>query len=600
MKSRGYNRGKSYSGFQGAGNMHHMMKKSALQFPQLGNSENASHSFGQSHSHNSILNHNSQQLVQSSGLQYGACTEQGKRPYQEDEYSIHLYLGDNRGGSENAMAVEANQQSTHFFGLFDGHAGGRCSKYVAANLPDLMSNDPLFHSNLPQCVRRTFHGTNEQFLKIAEKMRIHDGSTGLTCIIRGNKLLVANVGDCRALLLTSERANQLSVDQKPTSIDEQRRINSLGGTVEYCMGVARVNRVLAVSRAFGNRTLKQVIRPDAELTARELTKNDEYLIMASDGLWDVLKNKDVFEISKAKHLHQDPQAIADELVRTALMRGSMDNTTCLVVKLTNYLNKLNCDDKVGLSQRGADEKGTKVEDSYCDSSMALENENKNENKMNDNVNLQRLFYGQNIGNRPNTHENHRDYVKRMQGKKEETEIGKMLPVGNSYHNLRQRADSDSKALMMRDMDKSVGRRKLSNVDLVNGREAMASSLPSSINGHLKAPSNNGESMFHNNSNNHSLSSMRKNTSMESHLSTLGMNVNDSLSRNGVSMSYAQLRRPNTSGSVGLAKIPQNSNQFSLSRSQNMVSYFKRSKALNDSYAMGYNKANSRAKSWVEN
>ena len=86
----------------------------------------------------------------------------------------------------------------------------------------------------------------------------------------------------------------------------------------------------------------------------------------------------------------------------------------------------------------------------------------------------------------------------------------------------------------------------------------------------------------------------------SHLSTLGMNVNDSLSRNGVSMSYAQLRRPNTSGSVGLAKIPQNSNQFSLSRSQNMVSYFKRSKALNDSYAMGYNKAYSRAKSWVEN
>ena len=109
------------------------------------------------------------------------------------------------------------------------------------------------------------------------------------------------------------------------------------------MGVARVNRVLAVSRAFGNRTLRNVIRPDAELTQRDVCRDDEYLVMASDGLWDVMKNKDVADIcSSAMHMQMgqiNPQAIAEELVQTALARGSMDNVTCLVVKLTNFVQR---------------------------------------------------------------------------------------------------------------------------------------------------------------------------------------------------------------------------------------------------------------------
>lgn len=110
------------------------------------------------------------------------------------------------------------------------------------------------------------------------------------------------------------------------------------------MGVARVNRVLAVSRAFGNRTLRNVIRPDAELTQRDICRDDEYLVVASDGLWDVMKNKDVADIcSSATHMQMggqvSPQGLAEELVQTALARGSMDNVTCLVVKLTNFVQR---------------------------------------------------------------------------------------------------------------------------------------------------------------------------------------------------------------------------------------------------------------------
>jgi serine/threonine protein phosphatase PrpC len=88
----------------------------------------------------------------------------------------------------------------------------------------------------------------------------------------------------------------MSIDQKPTNPDEIKRIASLGGVITNNLGVARVNGVLAVSRAFGNRKLRKVIRPDIEMMQRELTRDDDFLVMASDGLWDVLRNKDVCDI----------------------------------------------------------------------------------------------------------------------------------------------------------------------------------------------------------------------------------------------------------------------------------------------------------------
>ena len=280
-----------------------------------------------------VINNNERNVddanLQSAGLILGVSSQQGKRPYQEDEYGIRAYVGGNNG------------PETHLFGLFDGHAGGKCSKQIAMTLPDILGEDAQFPNNLPQAIRRSFNNANEAFLKVAERMKLHDGSTGLVALLRDKKILIANVGDCRAVVLSAGRPIQMSNDQKPTSIEEQKRINSLGGTVEYCMGVARVNGILAVSRAFGNRTLRQVIRPDPEMTQRELTKDDDYLIMASDGLWDVLRNKDVCDTCYAMNNNNNgPQQIAEELVNTAIARGSMDNVTCIVVRLNGYVHRM--------------------------------------------------------------------------------------------------------------------------------------------------------------------------------------------------------------------------------------------------------------------
>ena len=247
-----------------------------------------------------------------------------------------------------AKGVSNETVDTHFFGLFDGHAGGRCSKFVSTTFTDNLTEDVAYGHNLPQAVKRCFYNTNEQFLQIAERMKLHDGSTGICGIVRDGKVLVSNVGDCRCIILSNGKPIQMSVDQKPTSPDEQRRIASFGGTVVYCMGTARVNGVLAVSRAFGNRTLRSVIRPDPELSMREFTKDDDYFIMASDGLWDVLRNVDVSHIAyncvnssghNATSTGPICQSIAEELVNAALSRGSMDN-----VYVSKYQVLMGCTD----------------------------------------------------------------------------------------------------------------------------------------------------------------------------------------------------------------------------------------------------------------
>jgi serine/threonine protein phosphatase PrpC len=258
---------------------------------------------------------------------------------------IHEFLGSSYGTTSDPKCPES--VPTHFFGLFDGHAGGRCSKFISSTLPEVLAQDSLFNSNLPMALKRSFHTTNDSFLKIAEQQRLHDGSTGICSIIRNDKLLVGNVGDCRSLLLSAGKPIQMSIDQKPTNPEEVKRIISLGGTITNNLGVARVNGVLAVSRAFGNRKLRKVIRPDIEMMQRDLSRDDDFLIMASDGLWDVLRNKDVCDISYSLSASHLPQQIAEELVHSAIARGSMDNVTCIVVKLSEYAASINKDGDYG-------------------------------------------------------------------------------------------------------------------------------------------------------------------------------------------------------------------------------------------------------------
>eukprot|EP01018_Ginkgo_biloba_P019533 Gb_23929 [translate_table: standard] len=123
----------------------------------------------------------------------------------------------------------------------------------------------------------------------------------------------------------------LSEDHKPNRSDERQRIEQAGGNVMWA-GTWRVGGVLAVSRAFGNRLLKRFVVAEPEIQ-EEIIKDDvEFLVIASDGLWDVISNEDAVSLVKSI---EDPEAAARKLTETAFAKGSADNITCVVVRFNH-------------------------------------------------------------------------------------------------------------------------------------------------------------------------------------------------------------------------------------------------------------------------
>jgi len=148
-------------------------------------------------------------------------------------------------------------------------------------------------------------------------------------------------------------ALRLSVDHKPNVPEESKRIQSHGGLVRCINGCWRVvspnaHTMLAISRALGDRELKDsteqpLVSCAPYVHSVELTPRDQFVILASDGVWDVIDDaaavKMVVDVSR-KHAsptgdhHTTLQALAQEAAQTlvahALKLGSLDNTTALV------------------------------------------------------------------------------------------------------------------------------------------------------------------------------------------------------------------------------------------------------------------------------
>lgn len=97
--------------------------------------------------------------------------------------------------------------------------------------------------------------------------------------------------------------------------------------------VPRVNGALAMSRSIGDLSLKPFITCDPEITTHTITDDDHFLILASDGLWDVVSSKTAARIAAS---YKDPQQAADALVQLALQKHTYDNVTVVVVNVEHY------------------------------------------------------------------------------------------------------------------------------------------------------------------------------------------------------------------------------------------------------------------------
>ena len=163
-------------------------------------------------------------------------------------------------------------------------------------------------------------------MKVDEVQRNDDGCTATTAVLVGRRLVLAHVGDSRAVLGENGEAVPLTSDHKPNRPDERERIENVGGTVVHA-GTWRVGGVLAVSRSFGNRMLKQYVVAQPELREDSLHENTTCLVLATDGIWDVVNNDEAVRLVKK---HTDAEAAAKALAAMAFERGSHDNISCVV------------------------------------------------------------------------------------------------------------------------------------------------------------------------------------------------------------------------------------------------------------------------------
>lgn len=158
------------------------------------------------------------------------------------------------------------------------------------------------------------------------------GTTALITIVHNQKLVVANVGDSRGVMLDHKgNVIPLSFDHKPQQVREHKRIHDAGGFIAF-RGVWRVAGILATSRALGDYPLKDrnlVIADPDVLTFDLKDHKPQFVVLASDGLWDTFNNEEACAFIK-DHLHE-PHFGAKSIVIQSYNRGSVDNITVIVV-----------------------------------------------------------------------------------------------------------------------------------------------------------------------------------------------------------------------------------------------------------------------------
>jgi len=294
------------------------------------------------------------------GLRYALCSMQGWRVEMEDAHAIKIEL-------------DPSMKNCSYFAVFDGHAGDFVSKYSSEHLIDTIlelwaassgkssqcsaekkdndgnsaENSIKLNSLTDSAEVELFRQkVTEGFLKIDSKMRElpkflsgeeRSGTTAVASFVTPNKIIFANCGDSRALLCRSKEVLFATHDHKPYNEEERKRIENAGGTVL----IQRVNGSLAVSRALGDYDYKnvtglspteQLVSAEPDLTIIDRTDQDEFLILACDGVWDVMSNEEVVSyIHSRLVVHANLQKICEELLETCLAKGSRDNMSVILI-----------------------------------------------------------------------------------------------------------------------------------------------------------------------------------------------------------------------------------------------------------------------------
>ncbi|XP_074570809.1 putative protein phosphatase 2C 11 [Curcuma longa] len=311
-------------------------------------------------------------------VRFGLSSMQGWRANMEDAHA----------------AVSDLDDCTSFFGVYDGHGGKVVAKFCAKYLhTQVLKFDHLF-GDLTAALRRAYFRMDEmmrgqrgwrELAVLGDKMDRFtgyiegliwsprgghsdeqadewafeegphsdfsgptSGCTACVAVIRNNQLFVANAGDSRCVLSRKGQAVSLSTDHKPGLEDEKERILKAGGFIH----AGRVNGTLNLARAIGDMEFKQnkflpaekqILTCNPDINIVELSDDDEFIVIACDGVWDCMSNQQLVDFIH-EHLRTESclsavcERVLDRCLAPSTLTGEgCDNMTMILVQLKKPL-----------------------------------------------------------------------------------------------------------------------------------------------------------------------------------------------------------------------------------------------------------------------
>ena len=300
-------------------------------------------------------------------FKWGLSAMQGWRAFMEDAFIYEPTFG--------------HLKTFSLFLVLDGFGGNKFSNQVSRDLSQMILNQDIFKNlkddteydayELAEALKQSLYNMDDKMREFPEIDTC--GCTVSGVLITPQHFFMVNLGDSRTILCREKRIMFETYDHLPWRYEERKRIEAAGG----CIKGSRVNG-MNISRALGNFPLKndnrkqkvsQIFSPEAEVNIIKRTEKDDFIAIATDGIFNKLSNDDLINymvkrIPYKKHLKE----LAEDILDYCLHMNSKDNLTVMVIHFNQSVITQE-DDKISHDEQ-LDGKIRKLTNDFVDKEFA--------------------------------------------------------------------------------------------------------------------------------------------------------------------------------------------------------------------------------------
>ncbi len=282
------------------------------------------------------------------------------------EYKLAVATATDQGARKTMQDYFYNNLENKFFGVYDGHGGPEIAQWAQEGLHTTVHDAEQEFSDTKTAIQASFITFND----CIKGKAYNQGTTATIALVRNDTLYVANVGDSRAVLSINGQALQVSTDHNPHFSIEKKRIEASGlwriknlssapSKIPFIekandkdkrktYTTSRIQRTniphhndygLSVSRALGDHNFKGAVIANPDIHVRKLNGTEDFLIIASDGLWTIMSNQAAVDL--IKQWLRDGQTLeqcAICLVEKAIRIWNHDNVTVTIICFKDNTN----------------------------------------------------------------------------------------------------------------------------------------------------------------------------------------------------------------------------------------------------------------------